>query len=104
MFVEFSLYFIILLTSSNNQISEFRIPNIYNEILKPYFFHKKINKKVNKQNIWNSENLLFDDVSEIQINKICKNNVMNILLLLHKLLIVLKLELYYSGPNVNIFC
>ena len=29
-------------------------------------FHKKINKKVNKQNIQNSENWLFDDVSEIQ--------------------------------------
>ena len=28
-------------------------------------FHKKINKKVNKQNIRNSENWLFDDVSEI---------------------------------------
>ena len=25
-------FYIILLTSSNNQISEFRIPNIYNEI------------------------------------------------------------------------
>ena len=28
-------------------------------------FHKKINKKVNKQNIRNSENWLLDDVSEI---------------------------------------
>ena len=28
-------------------------------------FHKKINNKVNKQNIRNSENWLFDDVSEI---------------------------------------
>ena len=28
----------ILLTSSNNQISEFRIPNIYNEILFILFF------------------------------------------------------------------
>ena len=31
-------------------------------------FHKKIDKKVNKQNIQNSENWLFDDVSEIEIN------------------------------------
>ena len=30
-------------------------------------FHKKINKKVNKQNIQNSKNWLFDDVSEIII-------------------------------------
>ena len=30
--------FIILLTSSNNQISEFRIPNIYNKILFILFF------------------------------------------------------------------
>ena len=30
-------------------------------------FHKKINKKVNKQNIRNSENWLFDVVSEIYI-------------------------------------
>ena len=30
-------------------------------------FHKKINKKVKKQNIRNSENWLFDDVSEITI-------------------------------------
>ena len=29
-------------------------------------FHKKINKKVNKQNIRNLENWLFDDVSEIK--------------------------------------
>ena len=28
-------------------------------------FHKQINKKVNKQNIGNSENWLFDDVSKI---------------------------------------
>ena len=28
-------------------------------------FHKKVNKKVNKQNIRNSENWLFDDMSEI---------------------------------------
>ena len=33
-------------------------------------FHKKINKKVNKPNIWNSENWLFDDVSDINIGKI----------------------------------
>ena len=30
-------------------------------------FHKKINKKVNKPNIRNLENWLFDDVSEILI-------------------------------------
>jgi hypothetical protein len=35
--------------------------------LKKNVFHKKINKKVNKQNIRNSENWLLDDVSEIQI-------------------------------------
>ena len=29
-------------------------------------FHKKINKKVYKQNNWNSENWLFDDVSKIK--------------------------------------
>ena len=32
-------------------------------------FHKKINKNVNKQNIRNSENWFFDDVSEIKRNK-----------------------------------
>jgi hypothetical protein len=34
-------------------------------------FHKKINKKVNKQSIWNSENWLLDDddVSKIQAKK-----------------------------------
>ena len=34
--IELELY--ILLTSSNNQICEFRIPNIYNEILFILFF------------------------------------------------------------------
>ena len=37
-------------------------------------FHKKINKKVKKQNIRNSENWLFDDVSEIHIIKIKSPN------------------------------
>ena len=31
-------------------------------------FTKKINKKVNKPSILNSENWLFDDVSEIKVN------------------------------------
>ena len=33
-------------------------------------FHKKINKKVNKQNIRNSKNQLFDDVSEIYLQNL----------------------------------
>ena len=36
-------------------------------------FHKKINKNVNKQNIGNSENWLFDDVSEIMISFVFRN-------------------------------
>ena len=78
--------------SSNNQISEFLIPNIYNEILFILFFarskvgptvssaskknvlQKKINIKVNKRNIRNSENWLLDDVSEI-INTLLSKNI-----------------------------
>ena len=37
-------------------------------------FHKKINKKVNKQNIRNSENWLFDDVSKILNIEILKHS------------------------------
>ena len=38
LFYSWDILFFILLTSSNNQISESRIPNIYNEILFILFF------------------------------------------------------------------
>ena len=36
-------------------------------------FHKKINKRVNKQYIRNSENWLFDDVIEIFVTSVSDN-------------------------------
>ena len=76
-----------MLTSSNNQISESPIfttkfcylifclmksrTNSQQRHLKvpqKNVFHKKINEKVNEQNNRNSENWLFDDVSEIIVN------------------------------------
>ena len=49
---------------------EFRISYLAHVIKQPNFGipnHKKSNKKVNKKNIQNSENWLFDDMSEIHV-------------------------------------